>query len=287
VNKDKILEQVLIKFSPPLIFVLVFIGYIFFLKVISLVKRNDLLHRKRFSKKIYYTVMMWVPISCIILAIIYDIKYLLFFVISGFVGIFGETILSFLWDISLAKPIWTYHAQSAINGYTSKINFFPWVMGSFIFLSIGKIVNIEVERFNFLGIEVAWYIIATIFFIIGFVVTIILELFFEYFNKSDNKFLDLKFSLLKFLVFCFPIFFVYSILIILGGLKFAILGILFASIGNITEYLYSYFILRIFRTRLWTYNYLKIDNGHSSLTNLPLWAIAGLCFFIIADILFI
>lgn len=279
---QKVWELVQMKLAPSTVFVIVFLVCIILILMIQRLTNKKMLRSVKFSQRHYYVVMAWVPISFLLIGLFFDVRYLLFFLISGFAGIIGETILSIVWDILLDKPIWSYHAESAVNGYTSKLNFLPWTTGAFIFLSVGRIIG-RPKLNPVIDTKLSYYSVIIIFLMIGLLITIILEVILEIKNSKDNKTLDLKFNIYRFFVFCIPIFSIYLGLILFCSWQYILFAFFFAIVGNLTEYMYGKYIEIVFGRRLWTYNYLKIEKGHSSLTNLPLWAFGGLYFYMIAD----
>lgn len=269
--------------SPVCIFAMILLVYICFLKALKAISNKETIKSVKFTTKHYLLVMSWVPLNYLILTIFFDTKYSIFFFVTGIAGIIGETILSMIWDVLLDKPIWTYREEPLIKGYTSIINFLPWTMGAFIFLSTARLADYDLGTLY--KIDIPYYLLILISGIMGTILAIITALLFARKYKSDGRFLNVKFSIFRFFVFCIPIFSIYIGLTIFIDLKYIFYFIFFALVGNITEYLFGKFIGNVFGHRLWTYNYLKIDNGHSSLTNLPFWALGGLYFSMIADLI--
>lgn len=263
------------------IYVSIFVFYIAFLQILEVALKRNILRASKFSFRHYYFAMAWVPVSYILMTLLIDQKYALLFLIGGLGGIVGETFISITWDIVFEKPIWNYHDKSVINSYTSWVNFLPWATGAFIFLSIGL-------SFNFTSgalfkTELPYYVIAFISGTIGFLLAL-LVIFIQKNNfESLGRFMNFIFTFPLFLIYCIPVFVMYLSLILFSDWKFLILGPLFAVGGNLTEFFYSRYIAGVFGHRLWTYNYLKIDHGHSSFTNLPLWALGGMWFYMLAD----
>lgn len=259
---------------------------VFFILNILLVKlipkfRN---YPVKFSYKNYYVHMIWVVISYLFITIAFDQKYIIYFFLTGIGGMVAETALAVFTDMFFTKSIWEYNDESIIRGYTSKLNFLPWTTGAIIFLSVAKIIgNNNVAIFK--QISKPYQSIALFGGIAGLIISIIFGIILELNNRKDNKILDLPFSLKTFFILCIPIFSVYLGLILLKGTKYLLFFFFFAIVGNVTEYFYSIYISKIFGHRLWTYNYLKLDDGHSSITNLPLWSIGGLYFYFIADLI--
>ena len=91
-----------------------------------------------------------------------------------------------------------------------------------------------------------------------------------------------RLSVPAFVVFCLPIA---STAIALGFLvdgRYPILMVCFGLVGFATEYGYGRGMRLFFDRGLWTYNHWRIDGGHTSYVTLPLWAIGGLFFHLLA-----
>ena len=227
----------------------------------------------KFSTINFLLSMLWVPLGYLVISVVFDYRFSILFLIFGIAGILGETILSFIWNTFIEKSIWTYR-DMILKGYTSYLNFFPWTVGGLIFYTIGyaytNFINIKFKS------DLRLIIISSV---IGLLLSIAIILLTTLTKKIPIK---TKFSIKKYLVLCLPIFLTYFNLMIFSNKSYIILIGIFVIIGNITEYIYGKYLAEIFHERFWTYNYLKIDHGHSSFTNLILWGYGGLYFYFIS-----
>jgi len=257
------------------IFLTATFGYICLLVIFTVLTKNDYLINLRFSVKKYYLLMGWVPFSFLVLTLFLDSRYLVFFFVCGAAGIIGETVVSMIWSRVFDQSIWTYHHLSRINGYTSALNFLPWATGAFIFLITARLL--ETMSFKIFNVDYSPYGVSGLAFVSGIILAVLLVVWHTK-HTGDEK----QFTMGRFLIFCVPIVTTALALCVFCDLKFLILLLAFAVIGNITEYIYGKIINLLFGQCLWTYTYLKIDSGHSSFVNLPLWALGGLYFYLIS-----
>ena len=71
----------------------------------------------------------------------------------------------------------------------------------------------------------------------------------------------------------------------LCGPRYGLLMLAFSPLGFITEYAYGRIMSLFFEEPLWRYQHLRIDHGHTSFVTLPLWALGGLYFYLVAGLI--
>ena len=235
---------------------------------IPLARAGTSLFNAPFTKRRFYLLMGWAPLTFVTLALIVDVRYLAFFVVAGLAGIAGELLLSVLWRAFFREPIWTYTFGAQAAGFTSTLNFLPWAVGGLLFQVAGRLVRpervdparpmaVSIVAFA-IGLTIAWGIRALT-------------------RPSDGAF-----SRVALLLFCIPILATGGALAILCDPGYLPLMALCAVVGSTTEYGYGRSMSYLFEKELWSYNHGKIDGGHTSYVTLPLWALGGLYFHFLA-----
>jgi len=244
---------------PITIIAIIFLTYIGIISYVHAIakKNNRPLPQISFSSSHYYLIMLWVPLSYLILILCCDIRYLIFFFASGIAGIVGETLLSIVWDILLDKPLWSYHHGSLLHRYTSTINFLPWTTGGLIFLSVGNALAIDIAP-PFPS-ALPYFVITLLSGFGGVMLAMITAFILKNHYTVGKQWRNVPFSTLRFLIFCIPICTVFIALTMISNITFLIYFFAFAIFGNILEYMYGKFISKIFNRRLWTYHDWKID----------------------------
>jgi hypothetical protein len=235
---------------------------------IPLARSGALVFYAPFTRRRFYLLMGWAPLTFVMLALVVNVRYLAYFVVAGVAGIAGELLLSVLWRAFFREPIWTYTYGAKASGFTSTLNFLPWAVGGLLFQVVGRLVSPEhvaplrpmlVSTAAFaLGLAIAWTI------------------------RTLTRPLDGAFSKMGLALFCLPIVMTGIALALLCDPVYLVLMAVFAVLGSMTEYGYGRSMSYLFEQGLWSYNHGKIDDGHTSYVTLPLWALGGLYFHFLA-----
>lgn len=221
-----------------------------------------------FTRRRFYVLMGWAPLTFAALAIVVDRRYLAFFVVAAVAGIVGELLLSVLWRTFFREPIWTYTYGARASGFTSTLNFLPWAIGGLLFQVAGRLVHPEHSA-------PLWpMLISLVAFAVAFPIAWTL--------RAWTRPTDGSFSRSALVLFCLPIAATATALALLCDPLYLPLMGLFAIVGSTTEYAYGRAMSSLFEQGLWSYNHGQIDGGHTSYVTLPLWALGGLYFHFLA-----
>jgi hypothetical protein len=221
-----------------------------------------------FTRRRFYLLMGWAPLSFVMLALVVNVRYLAFFLVAGVAGIAGELLLSVIWRAFFREPIWTYTYGAQASGFTSTLNFLPWAVGGLLFQVVGRLAQpehiaptrpmlVSIGAFA-VSLAIAWPV------------------------RALTRPVDGAFSKTALAIFCLPIATTGIALALLCNPIYLSLMALFAIVGSITEYGYGRSMSYLFEKGLWSYNHGKIDDGHTSYVTLPLWALGGLYFHFLA-----
>lgn len=261
--------------EPLLVFVVVSHGYAATLLVLAAVLKSQLFSTPDFSHRKYYLLMGWAPLSLLVIGLCCDWRYWPYALIAAIAGILGETLLSAVWMRFFDQPLWTYSYQAVLRGFTSKLNLLPWMIGAFLFVTTARLLGrwwpppsamaLAPELVGAIALPVS----ALVVWLVHRVAV----------RRSGG---DRRFTRGRFALFCTPIAITALSLAILCDPRFAVLMALFAIVGPVTEYAYGRTMAFFFERPLWTYNHWTLDHGHSSVVTIPLWALGGLYFHLIA-----
>ncbi len=221
-----------------------------------------------FTRRRFYLLMGWAPLTFAALAIVVDRRYLAFFAVAGVAGIVGELLLSVLWRTFFHEPIWTYTYGARASGFTSTLNFLPWAVGGLLFQVAGRFVHPEHQA------PLRAMLVSLVAFAIAFPIAWVV--------RAGSRPEDGGFSIGALVLFCFPIAATATALAICCDPLYLPLMGLFAIVGSTTEYAYGRTMSSLFEQGLWSYNHGQIDGGHTSYVTLPLWALGGLYFHFLA-----
>lgn len=253
---------------------LVVYGYIALVGVVSLLRRWTFWLDGEFSFRKFYGLMGWVPLCFALLGLLFDIRYLAFFVAAAVAGIGGELLVSFAYHRFLGAPIWTYSYGARSSGYTSTLNVLPWAFGALLFQQAGRLSFLAAPLGESVWREVA---VSAAALVAG---CLLLWPIRRFTIAAKGQFSGGAFAL-----FCAPILVVAVALGVLCGPSYPALMLLFSPLGFATEYAYGRIMSLFFAEPLWRYQHLPLDDGHTSLVTLPLWALGGLYFHLIASLL--
>ena len=256
--------------DPLLLFAAVSNVYAGVVFVGALALGSRLLVDTRFSLRRYYLLMGWAPLAFVALGALLDARYLALFVVAGVAGIVGELLVSLLWRGYFHEPIWTYSYRSVLAGYTSTINFLPWAVGALLFVETGRLAGGEPS----LGASLHAMLVSALALAMG--------LSMSWPARRLTAARDGRFSPGALALFCLPIALTAGALGVLCGARYPLLMLAFALVGFVTEYAYGRGMSVFFERGLWKYNHWRIDEGHTSFVTLPLWALGGLYFDLIA-----
>lgn len=220
-----------------------------------------------FSRRRFYALMGWAPLTFVALGVLFDVRYLAYFVVAAVAGVAGELLLSVLWRSFFREPIWTYGYGARASGYTSTLNVLPWAIGGLFFQVVGRLVHPEPAPLRPMLVSAAAFAVA---FPLAWAL------------RAWSRPPDGGFSRRGLLLFCLPIAATAGALAVACSPRYLPLMALFAVVGTLTEYAYGRAMSTLFERPLWTYNHGQLDGGHTSYVTLPLWALGGLYFHFLA-----
>lgn len=259
---------------PPVVIAAAIYGYIGAIAALSVFLGWRWWFDGRFSLRKFYGLMGWVPVCFALLAVFSGGRYLALFFAAACAGIAGELLVSHAYHRFLGSPVWTYSYGARSSGYTSTLNVLPWAFGGLLFQQLGLVAGL------------AWPTTAPV----GEVIVVsgaalgagCLALWpLRRFTAAAEG----RFSIAAFALFCAPIGVVALALTVLCGPRYGLLMLAFSPLGFITEYAYGRIMSLFFEEPLWRYQHLRIDHGHTSFVTLPLWALGGLYFHLVAGLI--
>ena len=215
-----------------------------------------------FTRKKFYLLMGWAPLTFALLALLISPRYLVMMAVCGAAGVAGETIVSLVWRAFFGEPIWTYSHGAVLSGVTSTLNFFPWAVGAFLFHATMLLMPAAQPRTSPASVAGAALAVGTVAWLPYLVAT-----------RGRRRFTGAAYA-----VFCTPIAATAVALAIFCSPLYLVHMVLFAVVGFAFEYGYGRAMSLFFRRSLWTYNRWRVDGGHASLASLALWALGGVYF---------
>ena len=229
----------------------------------------------KFSICNYYLMMSGFVFSLIAYSIkINSFKTIIIFVSFAIFGVLAETFINFWWQIFFGQRLWVYSIETLYHKYTSLLNFIPWGAGGFLYVLIAnRFFNI----FFYPKIEI-------IFFLLFPILIFIQKMTFDLFKPSPHfKFHSVNIP--NSLFFFAPIFALLFVATFLYGSKIMVLFFAFGIIATFIEYLFGKMCSLLISKRLWYYTYLSLDGGHFTPISIPIFAIGGFYFLILAKLL--
>jgi hypothetical protein len=230
-----------------------------------------ILNDQRFSRRKFYALMGWVPLTFAVLSILYGPPFLVFFVAAGLSGIVMEVLVSLVWRAFFREPIWSYSYGAVASGFTSTLNVLPWAAGGLLFHATALVFRPWLRDEGFplhdavvfalalaAGVSVAWPLHRAVCTRGGAV------------------------SKRAFAIFSLPIALSAVALAVFSTPVYLLLMVTFAGVGFVTEYGYGRSMRVFFDRGLWVYHPWTIDEGHSSYVTFPLWSIGGLYFYFLS-----
>ncbi|MDE2311794.1 MAG: hypothetical protein KGJ93_01730 [Patescibacteria group bacterium] len=238
----------------------------------------------RFSVKNYYLLTGGLAVYPIAKTLIDNsLLPLLIFLAFGFFGMLLEILISEWWRVFYKNRLYTYAEETLEHGYSSWLNVLPWGAGAMMFLALtqqyqttslpgwagaaGNTVAAANVPFYFLFLTIFLICVALQMAIWS---TIVLH------QRHDHKFTTLNWP--NFIFTAFPSFLAVAVVAALYGPQILSLAILFGVVAAVVEYFFGKTCQAVIGKKLWTYNYLSVDNGH--FTPLAIWgfSLAGFYF---------
>jgi hypothetical protein len=227
---------------------------------------------------IRYVVFMIALSIPFILFIIFTQNYelLLYFLLAGFAGVLGEVILSYWWRNFFWRGFWDYKYAAVLRGDTSLLNFPAWGIGGLLVLFTYNIfrdvTGLTLMDFSNTGTILDFILKLVLYFGIGFVVSIVLG---RLILKKDYR----GKMLLRYSLFVSGVLIFIFLVVLEFGFPWLYLFITWGLVCFVTEYLFGKGSVKFISKKLWLYNYLTIDNDHTSLLNILPFALGGYYFF--------
>ncbi len=260
--------------QPLFVFLAVTNFWGFSLMTVGLLGRADWLTEPRFSLAKFYVLMGWAPLTFIALGSLLSPAYLVLFVVAALAGIGGELVVAALWRRFFRVPIWTYSYRSLLGGHTSALNLLPWAVGAVLLHvtadGVRALVALETSPARPM-------LVSSAAFLLGLCVAFACKRF----TSAARG----EFSKPAFALFCLPIACVALGLAFACDVRWLLVMPALSLVGFLTEYAYGRSMSLFFEQGLWTYNHWRIDSGHTSFVTLPLWALGGLYFHFLAELI--
>ena len=96
---------------------------------------------KRFRWSEYIAITIWPLLAILVLAFFINIKILLLFVISSFIGFVLEYLAGLIYHKTLNKKLWEYKRLS-LKGYTSLLTIPIWGFMGVLFWFLAKMIGL-------------------------------------------------------------------------------------------------------------------------------------------------
>lgn len=231
--------------------------------------------RFKFSIRNYYLLLSVSVVGLFVYSwMINSIKPIIVFIIFAVVGVLGETLINFWWQMFFGQRLWIYSTETIYHKYTSFLNFIPWGIGGYLYIITAKQI-MPVSQYPNLSF---------LFFFLFPILVISQKLIFDFF-KPYSHFKFHKVGLINLLFFYFPILIVTVFSFYIYGWNMFITFVLFAAMATIAEYIFGKVCQSIISKKLWTYIYLPYDHGHFTPIVILLLGFSGFYFLIAAQLL--
>ncbi len=269
-----------------LTFVCLLFAYIVSVSSYFLVHKKIRFFNFRFSFRNYY-IMTFPFLIPVILYSFFEgtILYIYVFACFSIAGVVGEIIFSFLWKEYFRKPFWEYSVSGIVNNFSSRLNFIPWGFGGFLFLSIERFYNYHIsDGVNIIILEENLSFIVTQIILLFFVHLLFFkivgrELVLKFFKKGKIKSKNIRITI-KYIYFIILLLLMGAILPV-GYVDYFFLFCLFGVGAFLAEYLFGKMSKIIIGKKLWHYNYLTIDNNHTTPLNIFPFGFGGYYFLLV------
>jgi hypothetical protein len=240
-----------------------------------------------FTNFSYHLMMSTFIVDLVFAALVFDrINALFLFAFLAVTGILGETVFSIIWDTYFDKKFWEYKVSTIFNDYSSLLNFIPWGVGGFLYLTIlNAISNVIGERMlsQALSLENFWqWDLLRMWLVYGAIllsITVFRIIFLGSLPKIEFKQVNLG----NYIVFVFPFLAAIAYITATDGLHHILIFISFATIAFIAEYLFGKMCKLFVNKKLWTYTYLTFDHQHITPLAMIPFVMAGYWFWTMAE----
>ena len=189
--------------------------------------------------------------------------------VFGVLGMVMETILSWIWTLFFKGRVYYYTSDTLAHAYTSWLNFIPWCLGGWMFVSVYRLFS------NVVPEQAIFYIALSTIFLLG--LTVVMRQL--TLNRRRNFSPTVYVSIL--LCFLFP----FSVSVVVFGISMLWLVLALTIFGVVFEYLFGKTIRWLFGRQLWVYQFYPLDEGFSSILNIVPWGIVGICFIAVSIVL--
>lgn len=228
--------------------------------------------RFKFSIRNYYLLLSVSVVGLFVYSWMIDsIKPIIVFMVFAVVGVLGETLINFWWQMFFGQRLWVYSTETLYHKYTSLLNFIPWGIGGYLYLITARQIMPVSQYPNLSFLCLFLFPILVIF----------QKLIFDFFKPHSN-FKFHKVGLINLLFFYFPILIVIGLFVYIYGWNMFATFVLFAVMATIAEYIFGKACQSIISKKLWTYIYLPYDYGHFTPIVILLFGFGGFYFLIVA-----
>ncbi len=240
----------------------------------------------RFSIRNYYIMTTPFIIPAILLSLFEGVFfYIYIFILFSIAGVIGEIIFSFLWKEYFRKPFWKYSVSTIVNNFSSWLNFIPWGFGGFLFLFIerfyvyyiGDGINVLLFKENIAFILLQIILLLFVHLLFFRIVGREIVLKFLKRGKTNNRGIRITAKYVYFIMF----FFLMGVMLPMKYIDYLFLFSLFGVGAFLAEYGFGKMSKIIIGKKLWKYNYLTIDNSHTTPLNIFPFGLGGYYFLII------
>lgn len=215
----------------------------------------------------YFSVMVPAFFAVLIHAVnslgLFGIELLLVF---GILGMVLETILSWVWTLFFKGRVYYYTTDTLTHAFTSWLNFIPWCLGGWMFVSVFRLFSTIVPE------QALFYILLPTIFLLGLTVVIRLV--------SPHKRRDFSPGVYVSILLCYLLPF--SLSVVMFGFEVLWMMLTLTLFGVVFEYLFGKMIHWLLGKQLWVYQFYPLDKGFSSVLNIVPWGIVGLCFVVVS-----
>jgi hypothetical protein len=233
----------------------------------------------RISVSKYYLRIILPIISLVIILsfIENDLSFLIYFLLFGILGMIGETLFSWLWDIFYPKIFWDYKVQTLFKNYTSYLNLIPWGLGGFVYwfcfikLSDG-LVTLSSKNIEFIYVSIIFFAIQLL--------TISVRLILK---KKKFEFKKVNILNIWYLYLPFIVSLVY--LTMLVDTRYLSIILITGIIVFLFEYSFGKVCHWVLGSRLWVYNYYSFDKGHITFLSIPAFMQGAVYFLFIGELI--
>lgn len=213
------------------------------------------LHGFPYSTAKYYLLLSPLWIAFVVTSILFpDPVRIIYFIVSAFVGMAGETLFSWYWDTLYEKRFWIYQVKTVFHSYTSWLNLIPWAFGGFLYLGLAHVANYSPTLKELI---VFWCVF------IAFAIIVFLSRVLVHRNDWSTT---IEFKSMSWINYFFAMSPMIGAIVVTGlvyqGSRIYAAAFLFGIIAFIAEYLFGKTCESHVSKRLWIYTYGARDRGH-------------------------